>query len=400
MSEDDVQVSEKIQGPGKSAIGVAGITAVTAYLMAVSFLVIWALVALWPPLKPSEVQANKNANANQNGNTNENGNQNKNANSKTNTKANSNVNSQANNNSGTNRNANSQTNGIANLATNANSNSNVASVANTTETPTNARSIPSPNPDCGGNRISADVCYDENNNVRKGVAPAKVFGWCGCMYDEDRLLLIVLLAGALGSLIHGLRSFVFYVGSRRAVWSWSAYYMALPFIGAGLAFIFYLVIRGGFFSTGASVGDTSPVGFAAVAALIGMFTEQAVQKLQKISDSVLSPAEKGKDHISGPKITGISPKQGPTKGGTQVTIAGENFSAPMKVTFDGVNVDSKDIVSTSNSITAIVPAHPGDKEGKVDVVVINPDNQKDTARQGYEYKNELTGQQAGGQGGG
>src|SRR6267154_2781464 len=169
MSEDDAQVSEKIQGPGKSAIGVAGITAVTAYLMAVSFLVIWALVALWPPLKPSEVQANKNANANQNGNTNENGNQNKNANSNTNTKANSNVNSQANNNSGTNRNANSQTNGIANLATNANSNSNVASVANTTETPTNARSIPSPNPDCGGNRISADVCYDENNNVRKGV---------------------------------------------------------------------------------------------------------------------------------------------------------------------------------------------------------------------------------------
>jgi len=65
MSEDDAQVSEKIQGPGKSAIGVAGITAVTAYLMAVSFLVIWALVALWPPLKPSEVQANKNANANQ-----------------------------------------------------------------------------------------------------------------------------------------------------------------------------------------------------------------------------------------------------------------------------------------------------------------------------------------------
>jgi len=176
--------------------------------------------------------------------------------------------------------------------------------------------------------------------------------------------------------------------------------MALPFIGAGLAFIFYLVIRGGFFSTGATVENTSPVGFAAVAALIGMFTEQAVQKLQKISDSVLSPAEKGKDHISGPKITGISPKQGPTKGGTQVTIAGENFSAPMKVTFDGVNVDSKDIVSTSNSITAIVPAHPGDKEGKVDVVVINPDNQKDTARQGYEYKNELTGQQAGGQGGG
>src|SRR5439155_5478863 len=141
--------------------------------------------------------------------------------------------------------------------------------------------------------------------ARKGVSPWRFLGSSGCLYDEDRLLLIVLLAGAFGSLVHGLRSFVWYVGNRLAVWSWSAYYFALPFIGAGLAFIFYLVIRGGFFSTGATVQNTSPVGFAAVAALIGMFTEQAVQKLQKISDSILSPPEKGKDNISGHRITGI-----------------------------------------------------------------------------------------------
>jgi len=397
MSEDDAQVSGKIQGPGKSAIGVAGITVITVYLMAVSLLVIWALVALWPPLKPSELQANKNANANanQNGNTNENVNQNKNANSNTNAKANSNANSQANN-AGANRNANSQTSANANVGANADSNSNAASVANTNVAVSNAGPSASPNSACAGKGISGDTCYDEDGKVRKGVAPAKVFGWCGCMYDEDRLLLIVLLAGALGSLMHGLRSFVFYVGSRRAVWSWSAYYAALPFIGAGLAFIFYLVLRGGFFSTGATVENTSPVGFAAVAALIGMFTEQAGQKLQKIFDSILSPPEKGKDHISGPKITGISPKEGPTKGGNNVTIAGENFSAPVKVTFGGVDVDSKDIASTSNSITAIVPAH---SVGKVDVVVINSDNQKDTAREGYEYKNPMGGQ-AGGQAGG
>src|SRR5882724_2577136 len=387
MAKDEAQAGEKTQGPGKAAINTVGIIVITAYLLVVTFLVIWALVALWPPLKPSELQANKNANAsaNQNGNTNENANQNKNAN------ANANANASAN------RNANSQANTNA-VAANANANSNASPAANTNAAASYAGPTASPNPDCAGKGIRGDVCYDENNNVRKGVAPAKVFGWCGCMYDEDRLLLIVLLAGALGSLIHGLRSFVFYVGSRRAVWSWSAYYVALPFIGAGLAFIFYLVIRGGFFSTGATVENTSPVGFAAVAALIGMFTEQAVQKLQKISDSVLSPAEKGKDHIFGPKITSISPKEGPTKGGNKVTIAGENFSAPMKVTFDGV--DAKEIVSTNNSITATVPAHPGDKEGKVDVVVINSDNQKDTAREGYEYKNAPIVQQPGAQGGG
>src|SRR2546425_6166782 len=359
MSEDDAQESEKIQGPGKAAMNTGGIIVVTAYLLVVIFFVIWALVALWPPLKPSELQANKNANAsaNQNGNTNENANQNKNANASANVNANASAN----------RNANSQTNANANVAANANANanSNASPAANTNAAASYVGPTASPNPDCVGKGIRGDVCFDEDNKKRTGVAPARVFGWCGCMYDEDRLLLIVLLAGTLGSLIHGLRSFVFYVGSRRAVWSWSTYYVALPFIGAGLAFIFYLVIRGGFFSTGATVENTSPVGFAAVAALIGMFTEQAVQKLQKISDSVLSPAEKGKDHIFGPKITSISPKQGPTKGKNKVAIAGENFSTPVKVTFDGV--DATEIVSTNNSITATVPARPGDKEGKVDV---------------------------------
>lgn len=368
MDDDEIQTSTDVSGPGKAPMNVAGIAVVTGYLLVVAILVIWAIVALWPPVKPSD--QNANANANQNGNTNGNANQNKNAN--------------ANANAGANRNANSQTNANANanVAANANANSSVSPAANTSATAANV--APTPNLDCAGNRIKGDICYNEDGNVRKGVAPARVFRWCGCMYDEDRLLIIVLLAGALGSLIHGLRSFVFYVGSRRAVWSWSAYYIALPFIGAGLAFIFYLVIRGGFFSTGATVENTSPVGFAAVAALIGMFTEQAVQKLRKISDSVLSPAEKGKDHISGPKITSIAPAQGPTAGNNEVKIAGENFSTPVKVTFGGVDAPVK--ASTSASITATVPEQPEGKEGKVDVVVINTDNQKNTARDGYEYK--------------
>lgn len=200
------------------------------------------------------------------------------------------------------------------------------------------------------------------------------------------MLWLVLLAGALGSLIHGLRSFVFYVGNRRAVWSWSAFYIALPFIGAGIAFIFYLVIRGGFFSTNATVGDTSPVGFAAIAALIGMFTEQAVQKLKSVSETILSPAEKGKDHLDGPKITSITPIQGPLAGGNEVTIAGENFSTPARVTFGGV--EASVTASAGTSITLLAPAQPDSKEGKVDVVVINTDDQNATAREGYEYKND------------
>lgn len=383
--DDEVRASTDMSGPGKGPMNVFGITVLTGYLLLVAILAIWALIALWPPLKPSELNKNANANATQNANAGENANQNKNANANANASPNRNVNRRTTANANSAANANANANSTPNLIANRNANTNANATA------ANAGATPSPTIDnCAGSRIRGDICFDEDNNKRTGVSPAKVFGWCGCLYDEDRLLMIVLLAGALGSLIHGLRSFVFYVGSRRAVWSWSAYYIALPFIGAGLAFIFYLVIRGGFFSTGATVENTSPVGFAAVAALIGMFTEQAVQKLRKISDSVLSPAEKGKDHISGPKITSISPAQGPPAGLNEVKIAGENFSTPVKVTFGAVDAPVK--ASTSGLITATVPAQLNGKEGKVDVIVINTDNQKDTAKEGYEYKNEPVGQ--------
>jgi IPT/TIG domain-containing protein len=382
--DDEVRSSSDMSGPGKGPMNVWGITVLTGYLLLVAILVIWALIALWPPLKPSELNKNANANATQNVNANENANQNKNANANANASPNRNVNRSTTANSNATANANANANSSPNLIANTNANAN-ATAATAGATPLTSID------NCAGSRIRGDVCFDEDNRKRVGVAPARVFGWCGCLYDEDRLLMIVLLAGALGSLIHGLRSFVFYVGSRRAVWSWGAYYIALPFIGAGLAFIFYLVIRGGFFSTGATVENTSPVGFAALAALIGMFTEQAVQKLRKISDSVLAPPEKGKDHISGPKITSISPPQGPPAGLNEVKIAGENFSTPVKVTFGAVDAPVK--ASSSGLITATVPAHPNGKEGKVDVIVINTDNQKDTAKEGYEYKNEPVAQQ-------
>ena len=53
-----------------------------------------------------------------------------------------------------------------------------------------------------------------------------------------------------------------------------------PFAGTALAVVFYLVIRGGFFSPQAGFKQTSPFGFAAFAAMVGMFSEQAVLKFK------------------------------------------------------------------------------------------------------------------------
>jgi hypothetical protein len=122
-----------------------------------------------------------------------------------------------------------------------------------------------------------------------------LFGWRIWIWDEQRLLLIVVLAGALGSLVHGLRSVYWYVGNRTLVRSWLGMYLLLPLAGGALGLIFYLVIRGGFFSPQASFEQTSPFGFAAFAALIGMFSQQAVLKLQTVAETLLTKPEPGEN---------------------------------------------------------------------------------------------------------
>ncbi len=119
--------------------------------------------------------------------------------------------------------------------------------------------------------------------------------WTFPISDEVRLLLIVALAGSLGGLVHSLRSFYWYYGNRELVRSWWAYYFLLPLVGAVLGTIFYIVIRGGFFSAQATVQQTNPFGFAAIAVLVGMFSEAAVIKLKEVAENVLKKPPKGGD---------------------------------------------------------------------------------------------------------
>jgi len=65
---------------------------------------------------------------------------------------------------------------------------------------------------------------------------------------EVNLLWMEEVAGALGSFVYSARSCVDFVGNRMIRASWSAWYLLYPLIGAALAPIFYLVVRGGFLS--------------------------------------------------------------------------------------------------------------------------------------------------------
>jgi len=129
-------------------------------------------------------------------------------------------------------------------------------------------------------------------------SPVTFFFWTLSVSDEVRLIIIVAMAGALGSLVHALRSIYWYIGNRELVFSWLAMYILLPFVGSTLALVFYFVIRGGFFSPEATIEQTSPFGFAGLAGLVGMFTEQAVLKLKEVAETLLAPPQQGRDTVS------------------------------------------------------------------------------------------------------
>ena len=135
-----------------------------------------------------------------------------------------------------------------------------------------------------------------SGDVGKDVTVSILFFAFPLKSEELRIMLITIFAGALGAQIHTLRSFYWYVGNRALVRSWIAMYGLLPFVGSILGLVFYLVIRGGFFSSQSINQETSPFGFAALAAIVGLFSEQAIKKLKEVAETMLAKGEKGEDH--------------------------------------------------------------------------------------------------------
>ena len=85
--------------------------------------------------------------------------------------------------------------------------------------------------------------------------------------------------------------------------------------------------------------------------------------------------------LSNVEITGIEPNNGKQDGGDVRSISGSGFHSGAEVTIGG-NLATDVVVETFTVITVKVP--PG-TEGPKDVVVTNPDGQKDTLQDGYIY---------------
>jgi hypothetical protein len=109
------------------------------------------------------------------------------------------------------------------------------------------------------------------------------------------LLAFVMVMGALGSMLHFASSFADYVGNRTFKASWFWYYVSRPFVGGGLAVIFYFLCGTGW------VVPANPSGVmtvGTVSALVGLFSDKAMRKLSDILDVVLAAKDERKDKVS------------------------------------------------------------------------------------------------------
>jgi hypothetical protein len=126
------------------------------------------------------------------------------------------------------------------------------------------------------------------------------FGAAFNLSHDTALFVMVLSAGGMGGCIHGLRSLTWYFGHADLRHRWMLMYCSLPFVGALLALIFYLLLRGGLLSAQTTGNDVNAYGFAAIGALVGLFSAQAAQMLLKVFSTIFSTVSPGSDSKPAP----------------------------------------------------------------------------------------------------
>src|SRR5258708_21897674 len=141
--------------------------------------------------------------------------------------------------------------------------------------------------------------------------PSRVLGINLLLDEEQRLFVVVAVTGFLGGLLHSARSLYEYTGNRVLRRSWLLMYLSLPFVGGSLAVVFYVILRGGLIT--GTAAQVNFFGFAAIAALVGLFSPEAAEKLKQIFSTLLAPAEPGRDRLtsSAAIAESVEPASGP-----------------------------------------------------------------------------------------
>ena len=205
------------------------------------------------------------------------------------------------------------------------------------------------------------------------------YGPCIPTTFDERLLLLVIIAGMLGAFVHGATSLADYLGNDAFNRNWTWFYLLRPAIGMSLALVFYFAIRGGFLSTTGGAKDINPYGIAALAGMVGMFSKQATDKLSEIFSTLFRSGgdDKRADSLNG-AAAGTFQLDPPSAvaGGEAFTL---NVNGTEFVNGATINVNDKPLPTTFESATKLSAQVTKDiiaTAGTLKVTVVNPDTTK------------------------
>jgi hypothetical protein len=202
-----------------------------------------------------------------------------------------------------------------------------------------------------------------------------------CLPPSGRnMIWLMALVGAIGAILHVLRSFSWYVGNRDLVWSWIPTYFILPFVGALTSIAFYLIIRGGLMTSASESNNV--FGLMAIGTMVGLFTQPALEKLKKISEGILTSAPPGKDSKPDKppfEVERVTPPDGQEN--QPVTILGDGFvKGKVRVRFGDKVAKVAKVEDQELTVTT-----PENSPGNVKVVVIQ-DGKSLEVPGGFTYK--------------
>lgn len=192
------------------------------------------------------------------------------------------------------------TNNIANSTSNkANTNANQSTTANTNQL-ANTNQTTNVNQNTA-NSVNTNSVSNTNQNGNANATPTPTStiekrSILGIEYGKNgQILWLLIFAGSLGALIRCLYNFFTFWGSSKFDFNWIWYYLISPFIGGSLALVFYFIIRGGFFTVNndwANLNNINLYSFTGLSMLVGLFSREALKKLQDIAETVFVKVER------------------------------------------------------------------------------------------------------------
>jgi hypothetical protein len=123
------------------------------------------------------------------------------------------------------------------------------------------------------------------------LCPGSCSGGSGGAPGEMRNLLVTIFAAGVGSMITTILGYLKHASQQRDFkLSFVPWYFARPLIGVLLGVVFYFVLKGGLLVTvgQASASDINVYGLGALAALVGLFSKNAVEKLRDVFSTLFT----------------------------------------------------------------------------------------------------------------